>query len=144
VQAESLKEVVVEALEGMEDNVFIEDSGLFVEDLNGFPGVYSSYVFKTIGWGGILKLLEGSENRKAYFESVVGLKMGGEIKVFEGRVEGSIAMEARGDGGFGYDPVFIPRGSEETFAENPGLKNEVSHRRKALEKLDSYLSTKLW
>lgn len=140
VQANSLEEVVGEALKSIAgERILIEDSGLFIEVLNGFPGVYSSYVFKTIGWEGILRMLGGCRDRKAYFESVVGLKLGGEVRTFKGIVEGSISLRARGEGGFGYDPIFIPRGFKESFAENPELKKRLSHRRKALEKLNSYL-----
>ncbi len=142
VQASSLEEVVREALEEIPgDNFFIEDAGLFVDALSGFPGVYSAYVFKTLGNAGILKLLRGEENRRARFRSVVGLKLGGEVKLFTGEVLGSIAEEARGEAGFGYDPIFIPEGSTKTFAEDPELKQRVSHRRRALEKLAAYLAT---
>ncbi|HIP62618.1 MAG TPA: XTP/dITP diphosphatase [Archaeoglobus profundus] len=118
---------------------FIEDSGLFIEALNGFPGPYSSYVFKTIGNEGILKLMEGIKNRKAYFLSVVAFFDGREIKIFKGRVEGVIATEMRGDKGFGFDPIFEYNGR--TFAEMGEEKNEVSHRSKALKALFEYIKT---
>ncbi len=131
---------MVEALKEIDgEGIFIEDSGLFVEALKGFPGVYSAYVFKTIGYSGILKLLAGVENRRAYFESVVGLKLKGEVRIFRGRVDGVIAEKARGKGGFGYDPIFIPEGSEKTFAEAPEIKNRVSHRKRALEEMRKFL-----
>ncbi|MCS7144376.1 MAG: XTP/dITP diphosphatase [Archaeoglobaceae archaeon] len=111
---------------------FIEDSGLFIEALKGFPGPYSSYVFKTIGNRGILKLMSGIENRKAYFKAVIAYFDGSEINTFEGLVEGEIATEIRGDKGFGFDPIFLY--GDRTFAEMGEEKNLVSHRRKALEK----------
>ncbi len=140
MQADSLEEVVLEALREIEgDNFFIEDSGLFVEALNGFPGVYSAYVFRTLGYEGLLKLMEGEQNREAYFESVVGLRFRGEVKIFRGRVYGRIAEEPKGDKGFGYDPVFIPEGYSLTFAQSPEIKNRVSHRKRALEQMHAYL-----
>ncbi|HIP25754.1 MAG TPA: XTP/dITP diphosphatase [Archaeoglobus profundus] len=118
---------------------FIEDSGLFIEALNGFPGPYSSYVFKTIGNEGILKLMEGIKNRKAYFLSVIAFFDGREIKIFKGRVDGVIATEMRGDKGFGFDPIFEYNGR--TFAEMGEEKNVVSHRSKALRALFEYVKT---
>ncbi len=140
VQADSLEEVAAEALKSIKHkNVFIEDSGLFITALRGFPGVYSSYVHKTLGNEGILKLLRGEKNRSASFKSVAGFK-GGRVKLFKGEVKGFISTKARGNQGFGYDPIFVPLGYRETFAENYKLKNEISHRKKALEKLVEYIS----
>jgi len=117
---------------------FLEDSGLFVKALNGFPGPYSSYVFKTIGNEGILKLMEGVDDRSAYFLAVVAYWDGEKVRTFTGKVEGKISREMRGDKGFGYDPIFEYGGR--TFAEMGDEKNEYSHRRKAVEKLFSYIS----
>ncbi len=110
---------------------FIEDSGLFIDALNGFPGPYSSYVFKTIGNEGILKLMEGKDNREARFIAVVAYFDGEKISTFRGEVKGEISKEMRGMHGFGYDPIFLYDGK--TFAEMGDEKNKVSHRRKALE-----------
>ncbi len=116
---------------------FIEDSGLFIDALNGFPGVYSSYVFKTIGNDGILKLMRGVENRNAKFVCVIAYN-NGDIRIFKGEVEGRISYEKRGEFGFGYDPIFEYEGK--TFAEMGDEKNLVSHRRKAAEKFFSWLA----
>lgn len=116
----------------IKDPFFIEDSGLFIEALNGFPGPYSSYVFKTIGNKGILRLMNGISHRKAYFKAVVAYFDGTKIMTFEGIVEGEIATEIRGDKGFGFDPIFLY--GNRTFAEMGEEKNLVSHRRRALEK----------
>jgi len=70
----------------------------------------------------------------------VGLKFGGEVRLFTGEVRGRIAREPRGSAGFGYDPIFIPSGFTRTFAEAPEIKQKLSHRRRALEKLAAYLS----
>jgi len=117
--------------------VFVEDAGLFIEALNGFPGPFSSYVYRTIGTKGILKLMENVDKRDAYFQSVVAFSSLGETqKCFQGRVKGKISMEERGGSGFGFDPIFEPSGSHKrTFAEMPTIeKNEYSHRAKALRK----------
>jgi XTP/dITP diphosphohydrolase len=111
---------------------FLEDSGLFVEKLKGFPGPYSSYVHSTIGNGGILDLLGDSEERSAYFLSIICF-FDGEYNTFEGRVDGTITHEARGQSGFGFDPIFKPTGSDATFAEMGDRKNEFSHRSRCAE-----------
>jgi len=123
---------------------FVEDSGLFIEALKGFPGTFSSYVFKTIGNHGILKLMENIENRSAEFRSTVGYcERGTEVFVFTGIVRGRISTEIRGTGGFGYDPIFIPDGEERTFAElSTEEKNTLSHRGKAIRNFFNWLVTK--
>ncbi len=122
----------------MDSPFFIEDSGLFIKALNGFPGPYSSYVFKTIGNEGIIKLMDGIEDRTAFFMAIIAYWDGNKIKLFEGKVEGKIANEIRGTGGFGYDPIFEYEGR--TFAEMGDEKNEYSHRRRALESFFKWLS----
>jgi XTP/dITP diphosphohydrolase len=121
----------------IEKPFFLEDSGLFIPALKGFPGPYSSYVFKTIGNEGVLKLMKGVEDRRAYFLAVVAFWDGEKVLTFKGRVDGTIAREMRGEKGFGFDPIFEYNGK--TFAEMGEEKNEVSHRRKALEKFFEYL-----
>jgi XTP/dITP diphosphohydrolase len=87
--------------------VIVEDSGLFVDALKGFPGPYSSYVQRTIGNKGVIKLMEGVEGRRAEFRSVVGFcAPGGEPATFTGVWWGDILKEETGTGGFGYDPIF--------------------------------------
>ena len=122
--------------------VIVEDAGLFIDALDGFPGSYSSFVFKKIGHEGILKLLEGEENRKACFVSAVGYTDGSEIKIFEGVIEGEITRELRGDAGFGYDTIFQPAGSEKTFAEDSVNKSKVSHRRKSVQAFCEFLKSR--
>ena len=117
--------------------VFVEDAGLFIEALNGFPGPYSSYVYRTIGTKGILKLMENVDERDAYFQSVVAFSGPEEMpKCFQGRVKGKISMEELGSSGFGFDPIFEPSGGRKrTFAEMTTTeKNEYSHRAEALRK----------
>jgi len=146
IQAEStgeagLEEVVKHALSALRrKDAFIDDAGLFIHALNGFPGPYSSYVQKTLGNQRILKLMKGVEDRRAKFICIVGYKGKEEARMFKGEVPGTIAAEERGTSGFGYDPIFIPQNYTKTFAEDKDLKNRISHRRKALEKLAIYLN----
>ena len=139
IQSESLVKVsqfkALKAFEKIKDVTVVEDDGLFINSLNGFPGVYSSYVFKTIGNSGIIKLLSDKKNREAVFCSVFAFYDGININTFVGEKYGSISHSSDGEG-WGYDPIFIPEGFEKTFADlGNELKNMTSHRRIALEKL---------
>lgn len=131
---------------------FADDSGLQVEALGGEPGVYSArYAVKngrqvTAGnkddanMDVLLEKLAGEENRKACFRTCIALIYEGETHFFDGVVKGHIITEKRGDGGFGYDPLFVPDGYEKTFAEMGNeVKNNISHRAKAVEKLAEFL-----
>jgi XTP/dITP diphosphohydrolase len=126
---------------------FADDTGLEVEALNGAPGVYSArYAGENCSYednvNKLLKELEGIENRKAAFKTVISLILDDKEYFFEGRVDGIITKEKHGSGGFGYDPVFLPDGYEQTFAEMPlDLKNKISHRGRATEKLVEFLRT---
>ncbi|CAJ36200.1 XTP/dITP diphosphatase [Methanocella arvoryzae] len=123
--------------------VIVEDSGLFIDALNGFPGPYSAYVQKTIGNKGILKLMEGVSARRAEFRSVVAYcAPGEEPTVFTGIWWGDLLTEEVGTGGFGYDPIFSYRRfpvGEMTVEQ----KNEVSHRRRALLEFRQWYENKL-
>jgi len=118
----------------------VEDSGLFVSALNGFPGPYSSYAHKTLGVDGILTLLSDQRDRRAKFQSVVALSSPDlRTRVFSGTVQGRIAMHARGNSGFGFDPIFIPKGARLTFGEaSQDVKNKYSHRSRAFRKLAAW------
>ncbi|MCK4328185.1 MAG: XTP/dITP diphosphatase [Candidatus Diapherotrites archaeon] len=137
LQADSLEEVAVfsirHAFEELEEPCFVEDAGLFISALNGFPGVYSKPVWEKIGLKGVLKLLDGAGNRSAVFRAVIAYHDGEKIHTFKGECRGSIAMEKRGTSGFGFDPVFVPEGHEKTFAEDFAYKQQVSHRARALK-----------
>jgi XTP/dITP diphosphohydrolase len=115
---------------------FAEDAGLFIHALRGFPGPYSSFVFRTIGNDGILRLMAGVSDRRAEFRSAIGYcEPGHTPEIFTGRVEGTIALEIRGTQGFGYDPIFLPsEGDGRTFGEmSTAEKNNFSHRARAIE-----------
>lgn len=127
---------------------FADDTGLEVEALNGAPGVYSARYAEGEGHdaeANMLKLLhelEGKENRNAQFRTAVSLILDGKEYLFEGVIKGKIVQEKRGDSGFGYDPIFMPEGYEQTFAEmGAETKNKISHRALAIEKLCSFLQS---
>ena len=125
--------------------VFVEDAGLFIEALKCFPGPYSKFVFQTVGVNGILKLMSGLKNRNAHFKSVICYRAPNqEPTCFMGKVEGKICSELRGDGGFGYDPIFVPsEGDGRTFAEmSLTEKNLYSHRARALKLFAKWYSSR--
>lgn len=141
IQTESIVDVVRFALEQLtEDNILIDDSGLFIDALNGFPGVFSSYVFETVGCDGILKLLQNVDDREARFECCFGLRSQGRDYLFVGIAKGEISREVQGTNGFGYDPIFIPAGERRTFAQmSTEEKNKISHRGRAARKVVNFL-----
>ncbi|MBQ2303820.1 MAG: RdgB/HAM1 family non-canonical purine NTP pyrophosphatase [Bacteroidales bacterium] len=126
-------------------NCFADDTGLMVEALGGAPGVYSArYAGEHCSFDDNIDLLlenmEGKTNRNAYFATVICLIQDGEPVYFEGKCEGCILTERYGRGGFGYDPIFMPKGYGESFAEiSMEEKNKISHRGKATEKLIKHL-----
>lgn len=138
VQVDTLEEVVEYGAKVMAREVrgefLIDDSGLFVDALGGFPGVYSSYVYRTIGCRAVLRLMAVKPKRTARFETVLLLGGRGRApETFKGVCEGAIARGMRGQGGFGFDPIFIPRGHDRTFAQmSLEEKNSVSHRARAV------------
>lgn len=127
---------------------FADDTGLEVEALNGAPGV------RTARYAGdsqdsdanvtkLLSVLDGESNRRACFRTVIALIEGGEERLFEGRVDGEITTNRRGEGGFGYDPIFAPEETGKTFSEmGEAAKVQISHRSRAVQKLLQYLKTK--
>jgi XTP/dITP diphosphohydrolase len=120
--------------------IIVEDSGLFIKALNGFPGTSSAYIHKRIGLKGILRLMKGVGNRKAMYMSVVGYcKPGKKPLSFLGTEKGKIAKKIRGRYGFGHDPIFIPEGSKKTYGEMKNVKEIKRFRRRAVLRLISYL-----
>jgi XTP/dITP diphosphohydrolase len=141
IQADSLEEVVADCIRQIHaqkvKDFIIDDSGLFVDALKGFPGVYSSYALRTLGCEGLLKLMEGVTDRSARFECCIGCSLEGRKDVIlTERCQGRIVHGMRGQGGFGFDPVFAAEREERTFAEMPlDEKNLISHRGKAIKSL---------
>ena len=125
---------------------FADDTGLEVEALNGAPGVFSARYAgedhdSEANMQKLLKELKGKENRKAQFRTAICLIMNGKEYLFEGIVKGEIIEEKRGVTGFGYDPIFVPEGYDLTFAElGNDIKNTISHRARAIEKLCLFLN----
>ncbi|MFZ8790095.1 MAG: XTP/dITP diphosphatase [Acidilobaceae archaeon] len=147
IQSESLEEIALHAARvayaTLRKPLLVDDSGLFIEALNGFPGPYSSYVYKKIGVRGILKLMSGEVNRRACFKTAVAVIIPPLEKVYTGETCGEITLEPRGEHGFGFDPIFIPENSKRTYAEMTlEEKNRISHRYKAYKKMVEDLKTK--
>ncbi len=127
-------------------NCFADDTGLEIEALNGAPGVITARfagenctpkdnIEKT------LSVMQGIENRKACFRTIISFILNGKEYQFEGRVDGEIATEIMGEGGFGYDPIFIPEGYETSFAQMPlDEKNKISHRGRATAKFLEFIN----
>lgn len=135
IQADDLKKIAAVAAEQALRElgvtaILAEDAGFFIDALNGFPGPYSSYVYRTLGVKGILKLLEHLDKRGAHFACAVAYCDGDHTICFEGAVKGNVDFKPRGQQGFGFDPIFIPdQGDARTFAEmNMDEKNRYSHR----------------
>ena len=124
---------------------FADDTGLEVEAIDGAPGVYSARYAgeecdSEANMSKLLENLTGKTNRNAQFRTVIALIINGEEMLFNGIVKGSIATEKKGDSGFGYDPVFVPEGYSESFAQMSGeMKNSMSHRFRATRQLADFL-----
>lgn len=146
IRSDSLEDIARDAAEKAYRQcrapLFVEDSGLFIPALNGFPGTYSSWVLGKIGLDGILRLMQDTENREARFEACIAYKDNYQVRVFHESCQGRLTGEKRGEDGFGYDPIFIPEGHEQTFAENITLKNKLSHRYKTLLEFSRFIRTR--
>ena len=128
-------------------NCFADDTGLEVEALHNAPGVFSARYAgvennSEANIGKLLLNLTGKNNRNAQFRTVISLIFNEKEYLFEGIVKGTIINQKRGKDGFGYDPVFVPDGYNKTFAEMPvSMKNKISHRAKAVQKLAAFLNS---
>jgi XTP/dITP diphosphohydrolase len=142
-QASGLDEVVSAKLDAVRDvkgYVLVEDSGLFVPSLAGFPGVYSAHFLEIWKFGPLFELLR-KRPRAAYFRTVAGLRHGRHRWTFAGEVHGAIARTPAGRHGFGYDPIFVPDGWKRTFGQAPAeAKNGISHRARAMRKVGEFLA----
>lgn len=143
VQSEELRQVAGAKLDQAgagRGYVLVEDSGLFLTGLNGFPGVYSAFVYDTVGLDGVLRLLDG-RTRRAVFRTVAGLRRGSRRWFFVGESWGTIARRPRGSRGFGYDPIFVPEATDRTYAEmSAEEKNSASHRAQAIRKVGAFVA----
>lgn len=128
-------------------NCFADDSGLLVDSLNGAPGVYSARYAgdqknDEDNMQKLLHDLKNKDSRNAHFKTVMALIIDGKDYLFEGTIQGKIITEKLGSNGFGYDPIFVPDGYSETFAQlNSETKNSISHRGIALKKLINFINT---
>lgn len=145
-QSGSIEEIALSKVEqaveksNVEEDVFLiaDDSGLFLDELNGFPGPLSSPFDSMVGKERLLDLVDVGADAK--FRAAIALQVpDGENEVFVGSAEGEI-VEPRGDEGFGYDPLFLPEGNDKTWGQDPSFKDENSHREEALLKLKDFLS----
>ena len=137
----------VEISKQVEGLILSDDSGLEVDALGGEPGVYSSRYAGEAGNDAannkkLLHELQGKDNRKARFRCVMVLAQDGEVLTsFDGAVEGRMLSELHGEGGFGYDPLFVPDGYDQTFSQlSEGIKNQLSHRAVAMQKVVAWLA----
>jgi len=142
IQSEDLTKIAAESARDAFSRchlpIIVEDAGLFVEAVKGFPGPYAAYVYKTLGNAGMLKQMNGVKDRQAKFRSAIAYFDGKEERLFQGEAQGEISLEERkknAKSAFGFDPIFQPEGSKKTFAEMTiEEKNQFSHRAKALNK----------
>jgi len=137
IQSHSMSEIAkrkaIDAFSKIKKPVIIEDDGLFIDSLNGFPGPYSSYVYDTIGNKGIISLLENIKSRNAKFTAIIAYCDGvDDVQLFESSITGKISTSIE-EGGWGYDPIFIPEGESKTYA-NVLDKDKFSHRSASLKK----------
>ena len=145
IQSNNLNDIAekkaINAYDLIQKPVIIEDDGLFINSLNGFPGPYSSYVYDTIGNKGIMNLLENSKVRDAKFVSIIAYcDSDCDVKLFESSIPGKISSIIE-KGGWGYDPIFIPDGESKTYA-NVSDKDKFSHRSAALTKFSNWFLDK--
>ncbi len=125
---------------------FADDTGLEVDILGGRPGVYSARYAGAAkdpetNMNKLLKELTGKNDRNAHFKTVIALEINGKLETFTGICRGNIAHQKKGEGGFGYDPIFTPHTYDKTFAELPlSEKNKISHRGKAMQRLINYFN----
>ena len=147
IQADSIEEVSIFSSKYASDHLKCDtlknDSGLVIPSLNGFPGAYTKYVEETIGEDGVLKLLDGIEDRYAYFLEVLAYtKYNGETVTFTSKTEGTLAKVKSGENGWSWDYIFIPKGSNKTLAEYPDDERWKFWDDSAYNKLADYLKDK--
>lgn len=132
---------VLRAYEHTKKPVMVEDTGLFIQAFDGFPGALSKWLLITVGPKKLCDIMKPYE-KKAIFRTCIAFYNGKDVHVFDGKTHGRISDSPRGTVGFGWDPIFIPDGHDKTFAEMTfEQKNAISHRGKALKKFKEYLNS---
>jgi len=144
IQAIDVKKIIEkkarEAYNEVKEPIIVEDTGLYIESLNGFPGALIKWMLKSIDNQGICDLIKHKDNKNAYAETCVGYFDGSQLQIFSGRINGKIASTVKGETGFGWDPIFIPENYDRSFAEmNDEEKNKISMRKIAFSKLKEFL-----
>jgi XTP/dITP diphosphohydrolase len=143
IQADDPADIAAYSLSMIKEDIpiCVEDAGVSLDRWGGFPGPYSSYVLERLGNPGILKLMEGEQNRGGHYVSAIAYRDESGVHIFRGTVDGEIAHSIRGTNGFGYDPIFIPaEGDGRTFGEmGAEEKNRISHRARAFRALAEWL-----
>ncbi|MDO8474054.1 MAG: RdgB/HAM1 family non-canonical purine NTP pyrophosphatase [bacterium] len=147
IQSLDLEEIAKDktrrAFEFIQKPLFVDDVGLYIEAWNGFPGPFIKYLTDAVGNEGLLKMMENEINRNVIARLIIGFHDGKDIHAFIGETKGTLAKESRGENGFGWDSVFIPKGIDKTYAElSMEQKSTFSHRRIALENFRNYLRQK--
>ncbi len=147
IRSDSVVEIArtaaVHAFEQLGRPIVVDDTALFIDALNGFPRTYPAFVLQTIGVDGVLRLMDGIEDRSARFVTAVGFADDGVVETFVGEMRGHISDRPIGSGGFGYDPIFVPEGEDRTYAQlSLSEKTRISHRTRAFrEFLTWYVNT---
>ncbi len=132
-----------EAFKIIRKPLIVDDVGVFIEAWNELPGPFVKYFYEIMGLKKILKMMENEKNRSVTVKCAVGYHDGNKVHVFTGEVKGVVAEKEKGTEGWGFDPIIIPKGYKETFAEMGfKKKNKISHRGKAFKKLKKYLDSK--
>lgn len=144
IQSLDLDQVIMEkaksAYEKIKKPVLVEDISFEIQSLNGLPGPFVKFFLQTLGTERTVKLVS-NKSTKTKVTAALALYDGTNLKIFKGIVWGTLSKKNRGEGGFGFDKVFIPKGYKQTYAQmDPKVKNKISHRAKALGKLKTYLS----
>ena len=132
------------AIKKLKMPIIVEDSGLFIESLNGFPGTYSHWVYDKIGASGILNLMNKTKTRNATFKTVIAyVEPNKKPIIFTGEKKGTITLECKGNQGFGYDPIFIPDGETQTWGQNQNSKKQNAPRKYAIDKFVAWAKENL-
>lgn len=146
IQSDSIEEVAKvcaqNAYKRFRVPLLVEDSGLFVDALHGFPGVYSSAIYNQVGCAGLLRLLAQERQRSAQFVCALAYADKRGVRIFRGAAHGKIGLRIHPGAGFGYDPVFIPDGHSKPFSALPDVKAKLSHRARAFESFGRFMSKK--
>lgn len=136
----TIKDKAKRAYEEVKKPLIIEDTGLYLESMNGFPGALIKWVLKSIGSKGITKIIKNMENKKAYAKTSIGYFDGNKVHIFSGIIKGRICEEPKEGKNFGWDNIFKPENYDRTFSEMTDKeKNNISMRKTAFEKLKKFL-----